>query len=860
MSVPLGTRLGPYEILAPLGAGGMGEVYRARDTRLGREVAIKVLPSELSSDRERLSRFEQEARSASALNHPNIVTVHDVGKTDSTFYIAMELVEGKTLRELVAAEPLPIRKVLAVAPQIAEGLARAHAAGIVHRDLKPENVMVSKDGFVKILDFGLAKLVLPETGEISAMPTVGGPATQPGVMMGTVGYMSPEQARGQPVDYRTDQFSFGSILYEMVTGRRPFQGKTGPETLTAIIREEPQPIAELRPETPAPLRWIIERCLAKDPEDRYASTRDLARDLSSVRDRISEIGSGTVAPARLQRRQRLLAAGALGAALLALVASGTFLAGRRAGQGPPPSYQQLTFRRGTVWSGRFAPDGETIVYSAAWEGEPVALFSTRIGSPESRSLELPSGQILAISSSGDMALLFQPVWSLTFLQLGTLARASLAGGAPRPLLEKVHGADWSADGQTLAVLRLSGGKDRLEFPMGTVLYESDGALSDPRISPDGRRVAFFEHHAPDRAGLLVLDRRGGAPRKISEGWALWSRGLAWLPNGSEIWFTAARSHDPLSLYAATLAGRLRLVSRVPGGMILEDVDRNGRVLLANLRERMGLKSLREGEAHERELSWLNHAFLGDLSADGRVVLFHESPGGSRGAIYARETDGSPAVRLGEDVSYSTMALSPDHAWIVAKREAEPKTAVLIPAGTGEVRELAGLSNCDRLAWFPDGKRILCTKQKERLLLTHHLQTGTILTIRPGAEGPESIGSAGPVSPNGKRIPVRDSGGAIWACEADSGQCSRTQARAPGEELIGWTPDGAALLVYRRGDVPARVHRIELETGRRELWKEIAAPESGVWRIHPIRVSADCRSYAYSYSQLLSDLYLVEGLK
>jgi serine/threonine protein kinase len=303
-----GTRLGPYEILTPLGAGGMGEVYRARDTRLGREVAIKVLPAELASDAERLSRFEQEARAASALNHPNVVTIHDIGKTDGVFYVAMELVEGKTLRELCAGGSLPVRRILSIAPQVAEGLARAHAAGIIHRDLKPENVMVTKDGFVKILDFGLAKLVLPDSGEASAMPTVEKLETRPGVVMGTLAYMSPEQASGQPLDFRTDQFSFGSILYELVTGRRPFEGKTGPETLAAVIREEPKPIGDLAPATPAPLRWIIERCLAKDPEERYSSTRDLARDLSSLRDHVSEIGSGESAlPAlkrsRLRRRE-----------------------------------------------------------------------------------------------------------------------------------------------------------------------------------------------------------------------------------------------------------------------------------------------------------------------------------------------------------------------------------------------------------------------------------------------------------------------------------------------------------------------------------------------------------------------------
>src|SRR5215831_7813755 len=295
MTLPTGSRLGPYEVLAPLGAGGMGEVYRARDTRLGREVAIKVLPAGLSADPERLKRFEREARSASSLNHPNIVTIYDIGAEGGVSYIAMELVKGEQLRaELVRGGSLPVRQILQIGSQIAEGLAKAHAAGIVHRDLKPENVMLTEDGHVKILDFGLAKLTQPETssGGTTMAPTVSG-ATSEGVILGTVGYMSPEQATGGTVDYRSDQFSLGSILYELATGRRAFQRASAPQTLTAIIQDEPEAIATLNPKVPAPLRWIVERCLGKSPKQRYASTEDLARELATVRDHLSEATSGS---------------------------------------------------------------------------------------------------------------------------------------------------------------------------------------------------------------------------------------------------------------------------------------------------------------------------------------------------------------------------------------------------------------------------------------------------------------------------------------------------------------------------------------------------------------------------------------
>jgi serine/threonine protein kinase len=272
MPIASGTTLGPYEILGPIGSGGMGEVYRAKDTRLGREVALKVLPSEFSSNKDRLSRFEQEARSSSSLNHPNIITVYDIGSVDSSFYIAMELIEGWTLRETLESGPIPLRKSIAIAAQLADGLSKAHDAGIVHRDLKPENIMISRDGFVKILDFGLAKASKTAT-DASAIATIA--KTDPGTIVGTVGYMSPEQAAGKALDYHSDQFSFGSIFYEMVTGKRAFHRESAVQTMSAIIQEDPEPVGATTQQTPAPVRWMIDRCLAKDPEERYASTRDL---------------------------------------------------------------------------------------------------------------------------------------------------------------------------------------------------------------------------------------------------------------------------------------------------------------------------------------------------------------------------------------------------------------------------------------------------------------------------------------------------------------------------------------------------------------------------------------------------------
>ncbi|MGH9317803.1 MAG: protein kinase domain-containing protein, partial [Thermoanaerobaculia bacterium] len=661
MTIAAGTRLGPYEILAPLGAGGMGEVYRARDTRLGREVALKVLPQSLSRDRERLARFEQEARSASALNHPNIVTVHDIGELEEMPYIAMEFVEGKTLRELSASEPLPMRKLLNIAPQIADGLAKAHAAGIVHRDLKPENLMISKDGFVKILDFGLAKLALPESGEISAMPTVGKPETSPGVVMGTLAYMSPEQASGQPLDFRSDQFSLGSILYELVTGRRPFEGKTGPETLAAIIRQEPTSIGELAPATPAPLRWIIERCLTKDPEERYSSTRDLARDLSSLRDHLSEVSAAGVAAPMARRRGILAAAGwaLLAAGLTALAA---FFLGRNSVESPHPSFRRLTFRRGYIFSARFAPDNQTVVYGAAWDGKPVQLFSTRPGSPESLPFSLPSADVLSISSSGDLAISLGRRFIKGWEAMGTLAQVPISGSAPREVLENVLAADWAPDRVNLAVVRQVGTRMSLEFPLGNRLYETSGWISHPRVSHAGDAVAFIEHPLRgDDAGILMLVDRAGKRTALSEHWFT-VQGVAWSTSGREIWFTASPVEVIRTLYRVSPAGRKRVIMEFAG--TLHDVSRDGRVLLARDSVRGRMLVLPWGETSERDLSWLDWSAIADMSTDGKTVLFAEQGegGGGTGVVYVRKTDGSPPVRLGEGYA---LALSPDKKWALA---------------------------------------------------------------------------------------------------------------------------------------------------------------------------------------------------
>ena len=856
MTLQAGERLGPYEVLAPIGAGGMGEVYRARDTRLGREVAIKVLPSDLSGDAERRARFEQEARSASALNHPNIVTIHDIGTHDGTLYIAMEKVEGRSLRELLAGGPQPIRKLLDIAVQMSEGLAKAHAAGIVHRDLKPENVMVSKDGFVKILDFGLAKLAEVPAGDASRLPTMAEAATRPGIVLGTVGYMSPEQASGQSADFRSDQFSFGSILYEMATGKRAFQRATGVETMSAIIREEPEPVGQANPRAPVPLRWIVERCLAKDPEERYASTQDLARDLRSIRDHLSEasVSAETVAaPAAVVRRRRgVFVAGAAAAVILAA----GFLAGRWTLRGGTsnPNFQRLTFRRGSILNARFAPDGQTVVYGAAWEGSPAEIYAAQRGSPESRSLGLPPADVLSVSPSGEVAVLLNSHYVLGWEARGTLATVPLAGGAPRQVLEDVQDADWSPDGKELAVARESGGKRRLEYPIGKVLYETQGWISNSRVSPDGQWVAFVDHpQRGDSLGSLAVIGSDGRKKTLTESGTV---ALAWPPKGNEIWFSWGSQ-----LRSVSLSGKQREILSSPGGWVLKDIAREGRVLFDRRSQRREIVAGIVGTPRERNLTWLDWSFPTALSADGKVVLFDEQAQGPNGnyPIYLRQADGSPAVLLGQGGSFD---LSPDGRWVLTASFPGRDELVLLPTGPGQRRQLgkAGL-DYQWASFFPDGRRILATASEPghgSRLFVQDVSGGKPRAITP--EGVTALGGE-PVSPDGRSIVATGPDRRIAIYSVEPAEPKAIAGIDPSELPIRWTEDGRGLYVWKPSEMPAHVSILDVATGRRTPWKDILPPDpAGILGLWPIVITPDGKSYAYSYRRILGDLYVADGFK
>ncbi|HSE62241.1 MAG TPA: protein kinase [Thermoanaerobaculia bacterium] len=849
----IGRNLAQYRVTASIGAGGMGEVYRATDSRLGREVAIKVLPPDTAAHPDRRQRFEQEARAASALNHPNILTVYDIGEADGTTYIAMELVDGKTLRELLASgEPLPTKRLLDIAVQTAEGLAKAHAAGIVHRDLKPENLMVSKDGYVKILDFGLAKLIEPVSEDASALPTAIG-ATQPGTVMGTAGYMSPEQASGQPVDFRSDQFTFGAILYEMATGRRAFQRKTGAETLVAIIREEPESLGQLAPRAPAPIRWIVERLLAKDPEERYASTKDLARDLKSLRDHLSETSaSGGLAAAERARPRRRGWALPAAAALAAGLAAGFLLRGltTNARTETPVELSQLTYSRGSIVSARFAPDAPTIVYAASWEGLPLDIFTTRPGSSESRSLSLAGAALLSISSTGELAISLDRRFMFGFETTGTLARVPLAGGAPREVLENVEDADWSPDGKSLAVARHVGNRNRLDYPIGKVLYDAPGWVSDVRVSPDGRLVAFIDHplRGDNVGNVKVVDTDGKV--RMTGPFAI--NGLAWSPRGDEVW-----SSGTDSISATSLSGKTRTVWSVPAGF-LRDVARDGRVLCAVNSSRREIVGFSAADRVERNLTWLNWSFPKGISSDGKTVLFEEQNIQPQG-VYLRKLDGSAAVRIGDGGAWG---FSPDGRWaLTVRREGEGSLITLLPTGAGEPRPLPKTDIVvGSAAWFPDGRRILFSGNEPghgSRLFVQDISGG-----KPRPITPEGVSIRfDVVSPDGKFVVATGTDRRIALYPTEPGEPRVVPGTEPDDIPLRWTADGGSIYVYLPSAPPLRIEKVDVKTGRRTLWKEIRPPDpSGVEQVGPVQITPDETSYVYSYRRALDELYLATGLR
>jgi len=869
MPLAPGSKLGPYTIQSPLGAGGMGEVYRAKDTRLGRDVAIKVLPENLTRDAERLQRFETEARVIAALNHPNILSIHDIGVHEGAPYLVSECLEGQTLRMELRNSALPVRRVVDYGIQIAQGLAAAHDKGIIHRDLKPENVFVTRDGRVKILDFGIAKLVRPEALSDDGATMDAGP-TSADIVLGTAGYMSPEQVRGEPVDARSDIFELGSILYEMLCGQRAFRRDTSAETMTAILKEDP-PELSLTGKTISPaLERIVRRCLEKKPLQRFQSARDLAFNLEGLTGLSSTsanagAGASFIAAQRKAsgKRMMMLAAGVL---LLALLAAGSWMLGVRSRLAPPPTYHQLTFERGLVYAARFAPDGRSIYYSASWNGEPVQLYSTQPDTPESRPLNLVNSTLFAVSAS-QLAISIGCRDRYIGLCQGTLGLVPPAGGTPREVADGVLAADWSADGSEMAVILQVAGKYRVEFPRGKVLYESTHPLGYLRIAPYNKAVAFGEFSSVDGdAGWVVAVDRNG--KQLLRSMAFVSlEGVAWPPSGDEVWAGATRTEGWANeLVGLGLNGKQRVVLRLPGILRLHDVSPDGRVLLSKESWRSGLQFRGPADQKERDLSWLDYATLRDISADGRWISFDDwgSAAGASGLAFLRKTDGSPAIKLGQ---YGEPILSPDARQVLALNATTVNLVgfVLLPTGVGEVEKVnvTGMQETTSHGFMPDGKAIYYAGDDGHgwKIYIQDIPGGAPRGVTPAISVKRNHFEGHYISPDGRICFSRDLSDRGGLYPMAGGEPRLIPGWLPEDIWVAWAADGRSIYVYHDDKTSAPLYQLELATGKRHLITTLAPSDvAGVTTIVNARVTPDGKTYAYSFSRELSDLFLVDGVR
>jgi serine/threonine protein kinase len=839
-----GTRIGPYEVVVLLGAGGMAEVYRARDSRLGRDVAIKVVSEALGTDTAFLERFEREARLAASLTHPNVVALFDVGVHDGKPYFVTELLQGETLRERFARGILPLDTALEWAAQMAQGLAAAHERGIAHRDLKPENVFISRDGHVKLLDFGIAKLVEAAQastphGLMDETVSPSGSSTGTGMVLGTPGYMSPEQVRGDPVDARTDFFSLGAVLYEMVSGHRAFPSGSVVESGYAILHDEPEP---LPPNLPAQVVQVVRRCLEKEADRRFQSARDLAFNLELVQAPTgAKPSTATALEEPTKRRWRHLV-WPFAAILLALGLSAVMYFSGRASRLPTPSVHSLIARLGRVSAARFNPNGQ-VVFSAAWDGKPLEVFTQSPGSVEAQALGLADTALMAVSPTGELAVLVRPDWVPGGAR-GTLALVPGTGGAPREIAENIMWADWSSTGE-LAVARFREGRMQLEYPLGKSLYETPGWIVSPRVSPNGDSIAFSEYGA-----MKLVDRRGQVRTFKSGGFG---SHLAWAPSGHEVWFSTP---GDAAIWATSMrTGETRLVYQGVSGLEVQDISKDGRVLVNGMERRLEVAFAPPAGQPEVRLS-VHDSDVISLSNDGSQVLL-ESPRGD--SMSLQPTDGGAPLKLGPG---SAQDLSADSKWVLAT-QGEHNDFVLLPVGPETPRQfrVPGFDIASA-RFFHDGRRIAFVGRQPAAK-----QFDFYATSLAGGP-PMALSDAGvfgyewfDISLDDRFLAAMGLDEMLTVYPTDGGSPIPLTGLGKDAEAVAWTPEGHLWVRVRRmRELPSQILLYDISKRQVLAVHPFSLNEAtGVLAVFHARGTPDAGAIAFDYERVLGHLYLLDGL-
>ena len=860
MPLTSGTKLGPYEILSPLGAGGMGEVYRAKDTRLGRDVALKGLPESFARDPDRLRRFEQEARAVAALNHPNILAIYDIGEQSGTSFLVSELLEGHTLRIELETGALSQRKAIDYAAQIAQGLAAAHAKSITHRDLKPDNIFVSKEGRIKILDFGLAKQAV---GPVTESEATLASQTEAGVVMGTAGYMAPEQVRGTAVDSRTDIFAFGAVLYEMISGQRAFRRDTTAETMTAILKEDPPELTDMTHPVSPGMERIVRRCLEKQPEQRFQSAKDLAFALEALTGTSSKSAANPAIQIE-KSKSRWLPIAALATLMLALGAALAWYL--LPGPVPPPTFTRVSFHRGEVLRGRFAPDGKTVVYSAKLNGGLPDTFVIREEYPASTSAGFHGAMLLAVSRQGQIAVQLQPQYFAHYQWIGTLATSPMGGSAPREILENVADADWSPDGTEIAALVRDKNKWHIEYPVGKVLLDGNNWMSDLRVSPDGQQVAVFRHppNVDDRGDVLLIDR-SGKTRVLSPNWES-LEGLAWAPSGKEVWFSAAEAGEQYCIHAVTLAGKQRTVHCGTSPTRIQDIAPSGASLVSTEEHRVSIALVEHGSGEERDLSWLDNAYGPRISHDGSEILFTDQSGqgGHDYSVYVRKTDGSPAVRIGSG-GFGT-DISADGKSAIIMLPGDPTGNIqIVPVGPGQAQTLHWDGVLPLWAyWHPNGQQIVVAATKTN-------GDGAVFLVDRKGSAPKDLSadrSLGPglavglgASPDGHSL-IAGRRGAWNVFSLETPVSKPVPGLEPTERPSAWAGDSQHIFTQTINPTGVTLSKVDLSSGKHEVWQVLKPKDQLGLRpmIFPVGITPDGRWMTFAYGNQLGQLYRSDNLK